>query len=102
MHIRQAHMNAAYYFWYGHYNAARAARELKDEELHRRVRIAVQGVAVATQEEDGAWTDHPYFGKECCTAMALMAVYLPAPSIASTMMRVPGWVISGVENIVPI
>ena len=73
-HVGFLYGNAPYYYLYGHYHAAQAANALEDAQLGRKVKIQLQEVMMALQEEDGSWMDDLACGKTYGTAMTLMVL----------------------------
>lgn len=73
-HFVRSFMNAAYYFLYGHYYAARALRHLEDEAARKKYGTIIQEALLKSQNPGGTWTDHEAFGSLYGTAMALMGL----------------------------
>jgi S1-C subfamily serine protease len=70
-HYEELYHNAAYYWLFSHYHAARAANELTGRSKNQ-VQNTVLKVMMATQRENGTWLGHYAFGELCGTARALM------------------------------
>ena len=68
---------AGYYFFFGHYYAARIARELPAEK-GRRFLAELRETIIRLQDEDGSWWDFPFYGyhKPYGTAFALLTLDL--------------------------
>lgn len=68
---------AGYYFFYGHYYAARCARELPLDE-RKKFNEQLTAVMCRLQDPDGSWWDFPLYGyyKAYGTAFALMTMEL--------------------------
>jgi len=68
---------AGYYFFYGHYYAARVARQLPPDDAEKYSAL-VRDVIARLQDPDGSWWDFPLYGyhKAYGTAFALMTLQL--------------------------
>ena len=68
--------NSGYYFYYGHYYAARVIQLLGPEHATRLANTN-RRLILERQEADGSWWDFPLFGyhKPYGTALALLALY---------------------------
>jgi hypothetical protein len=73
-HVIRSYTNAAYYFLYGHYNAALALHSLKDAALKKKQGAFIQEALLSTQWKEGTWTDHQAWGELYGTSMALIAL----------------------------
>jgi hypothetical protein len=71
---------AGYYFFYGHYYAARCARELPDAD-RKKFCDQLTAVMCRLQDPDGSWWDFPLYNyyKPYGTAFALMTMELSRP-----------------------
>ncbi len=68
---------AGYYFYYGHYHAARAATLLPPAE-RAPILAGLKAVLVPLQERDGSWWDYPFYDyhQDYGTALALLSLAL--------------------------
>lgn len=66
---------AGYYFLFGHYYAARVAKELPSDEAKKYLG-SLKDILCRLQEPDGSWWDYPLYGyyKAYGTAFALMTL----------------------------
>lgn len=71
-HLQELYNNAAYYWVFGHYYAAKAAREAGGK-VYDKVNEVVVKALLLKREKDGTWLNHESFGKCCGTALALLA-----------------------------
>jgi len=71
---------AGYYFFFGHYYAARVAHELTSEDREKYL-PQLRDVIARLQDADGSWWDFPLYGyhKPYGTAFALMTLELTQP-----------------------
>jgi len=72
--------NSGYYFYYGHYYAARAV-ELLPTASRNPLRAQLRRLVLARQEPDGSWWDFPLYSyhKPYGTALALLSLTLAPP-----------------------
>ncbi len=66
---------AGYFFYYGHYYAARCIEELKPEERSK-FQDHLAAILLRLQEKDGSWWDYPLYNyhQQYGTAFALMSL----------------------------
>ena len=66
---------AGYFFYYGHYYAARVTDQL-DSATARPYRDHLAAIIVPLQEKDGSWWDYPFYNyhQPYGTAYALMTL----------------------------
>jgi hypothetical protein len=71
-HFLPLWQNAAYYWIFGHMYAIKAARDVGGKTFDK-VNETVVKALMLKREADGTWRHHESFGKQCGTAMALIA-----------------------------
>ena len=66
---------AGYFFYYGHYYAARCVELLPKEEQAKHKEM-LEGILLALQEKDGSWWDYPFYSyhQTYGTAFAIMTL----------------------------
>ncbi len=74
-------MVAGYFFYYGHYYAARCIDEL-EEETAAKYKEQLAAIIIPLQEKDGSWWDFPFYNyhQPYGTAFALMTLARCRPS----------------------